>query len=85
MLNIDITLSGIVVDKSDYIFETIGLLNRLDMPIEVDVTKVFTDKALVIIVKSNKHYHRSTVSKNIEHIAFQLKKGFRYQAWVFRL
>ncbi len=73
--------SGIVLEVKAahsrvYPFETIVLLNRLDMEIDVDICSVRIDSDLVMIVKANEHHHRSTVSKNIEQIAFQLRKQY---------
>lgn len=65
-----------MVENRTYPFESIALLNRLDMEIEVDICPVYIKHDLVMIVKSSDNYHRSTVSKNIEQIAFQLRKKF---------
>jgi hypothetical protein len=46
------------------------------MEIDIDVCFVYIEDDLVAVVRANDRHHRSTVEKNIEHIAFQLKERF---------
>lgn len=62
--------------KSDIPFKTHTLLNRLGMSIDIDILLLDGASTLQAIVSSNKNHHRSTIPKNIEHIAFQLNKTF---------
>ena len=55
-------------------FKTLPLLNRLGMDIEVDVLILEAVQTLQVVICANKNHHRSTIPKNIEHIAFQLNK-----------
>jgi len=64
------------VEKEIDCFETISVLNRLGMEINIDVAAALIEDGLTLIVRANGEYHRSTVSKNIEQIAFQLKQRF---------
>lgn len=64
------------MNKRADLFKTITVNNRLNMEFEIDVNVALIENELIVIVKANEHYHRSTVSKNIEQIAFQLKKRF---------
>ncbi len=64
------------MEKEIDCFETISVLNRLDMAINIDVAVACFEDKLIVIVKANSEYHRSTVAKNIEQIAFQLKQRF---------
>jgi len=65
---------GVSMDKDLFCFQTVTLLNRLDMAIEVDVRILSFEQETIIIVSANDNYHRTTVAKNIEQIAFQLKQ-----------
>ncbi len=69
-----VSTSGVDMDKSVFCFQTVTLRNRLDMDIEVDLRILSLGKENVMIVSANENYHRTTVAKNIEQIAFQLKK-----------
>lgn len=71
-----VSVLGVVVDKKVYGFKTMVLRNRLDMDIQVDVRHLLIKNEVVVIVRANDGYHRTSVSKNIEHIAFQLKDHF---------
>jgi len=64
------------MEQPVYPFENIRVFNRLDMEIEMDICSLYIEDDLVLVARANEHYHRSTVEKNIEHIAFQLKERF---------
>lgn len=64
------------MEPSSYPFETIRIHNRLDMEIDIDLCSIDIEDELVLIVRANERYHRSTIEKNIEHIAFQLKQRY---------
>jgi hypothetical protein len=64
------------MEQQSYPFENIRIFNRLDMEIEIDICSVYIEDDLVVVVRANDRHHRSTVEKNIEHIAFQLKERF---------
>lgn len=64
------------MEQQSYPFKTMRVFNRLDMEIEIDVCSVYIEDDLVVVVRANDRHHRSTVEKNIEHIAFQLKERF---------
>jgi hypothetical protein len=74
-----------MVDKKYYPFETIILMNRLDMEFNIDIMSVEIEDELVIIVQANENYHRTSVSKNIEQIACQLKKQWVKDGYSFSL
>ena len=68
-----------------YPFETLILLNRLDMQIAVDIFTVTLKDKLIVVIKANKSHHKSTIAKNIEHFAFQLKERFHQESLLFSL
>lgn len=72
---VDIELENIM-EQSQYPFETVRVSNRLDMEIDIDICSIHADGELIIVVRANERYHRSSIEKNIEHIAFQLKQRY---------
>lgn len=66
----------IILEKTSHLFNTLSLLNRLDMEFKLDVCIVELSGLLIAIVKAHEGFHRSIVSKNSEQIAFQLRKKF---------
>jgi hypothetical protein len=64
------------VEKNHYSFEIIRLSNRLGMDFDIDLRLLLVENEQLVIVRANEHYHRSSVAKNMEHIAFQLKAMF---------
>lgn len=71
--------------STPYPFETVVLQNRLDMDIEVDLIHITIKDRKTIVIRANKNYHSSTIAKNIEHIAFQLKSQFNENGHPFSL
>jgi hypothetical protein len=80
-----VSVLGVVVDKKNYGLQTIVLRNRLDMDIKVDVRHLLIKNEVVVLVRANDAYHRTSVSKNIEHIAFQLKDLFAREGLGFSI
>jgi hypothetical protein len=74
-----------VMEEPLYTFESIKILNRLDMMIVIDICPVLIEDEMIVLVRSNHDYHRSTVEKNIEHIAFQLQDQYVYDSQQFSL
>ncbi|MGS2717255.1 hypothetical protein ACVBE9_03710 [Eionea flava] len=64
------------MESSSYPFEAIRIHNRLDMEIDIDLCSIHIEDELILVVRANERYHRSTIEKNIEHIAFQLKQRY---------
>ncbi|MFT5420050.1 MAG: hypothetical protein ACI9D5_000791 [Candidatus Endobugula sp.] len=64
------------MEKNDYSFELIRLSNRLGMDFDIDVRLLLVENEQLVIVRANRHHHRSSVAKNMEHIAFQLRAMF---------
>jgi len=62
-----------VKEEQAYPFEPIKILNRLDMTIVIDVCPLQIEDEIFVLVRASHDFHRLTVEKNIEHIAFQLR------------
>jgi hypothetical protein len=73
------------VEKNDYSFEPMRLSNRLGTKFDVDVRLLLVESEQLIIVRANKHYHRSSVATNMEYIAFQLKTMFAEKSLDFSI
>lgn len=80
-----VSTSGVIVDKENYGFQTVSLRNRLDMDIRVDIRPLLIKNEVVVVVRANEAYHRTTVSKNIEHIAFQLRNQYAHEGLGFSI
>ena len=74
-----------LMEEQFYPFESIKILNRLDMTIIIDICPVQIENEMIILVRSNKDYHRSVIEKNSEHIAFQLRDQHVYDGQEFSL
>ena len=59
------------------VFNSLPLLNRLDMPITIDAAVIRLNNTICIVIKTHKNDHPSVISKNIEHIAFQMNSDYR--------
>ena len=83
-VGMDKAVSHLMEDQF-YPFESIKILNRLDMSIVIDICPVQIENEMIMLVRANKAYHRSVIEKNSEHIAFQLREQHVYDGQEFSL